>query len=632
MTAAMSWDVELMSQWGSAMGKEFRDKGANVLYGPAVNLHRVPTGGRNFEYLSGEDPFLGYTLVQPVVRGIQSQGVIANVKHFIDNNQEGLNGHGEDGRGDRHSTSSHVDERTQVEMYFPPYEGAVEAGVLSAMCGNNLINGEHACENNFTQNTLFRDWGGFQGFIVSDYRGSQTMLGAALGGLDIQLPGCDKPDLKDPTGLSCVGQAERPNVFGKPLVDAVRNGIVPMSVVDSKAENIVFALISSGAMDRNRTGRMQNNVTSLEHSTLARSIAVQSAVLLQNEGTFLPLDRAKVAKHKVSIIGAAGHRSPITGGGGSGSVVPAHQSTILDAVRAKVGRKAVTYFGGSNTTEASIVAASSGYAIVVLAASSKEGQDRVSLTLPDAALVKAVSAVQPNTVVVVASPGAFLAPWADGVPAILAVWMSGQEQGGAVAELLFGDSSPSGKLVLTIPNKENEVGFRAAQYPGVNVSGPCTLGFDVCYKADYTERLEVGYRWYHANGVTPHFPFGHGLTYSNFSLSNLQISGRHISASLRNVGQAAAAEVVQVYLTFPASAGEPARQLKGFSKVSLGPSEQSQVNFTLQDRDVSVWDDVAHRWVQVSGKFTVEVGTSSVDLPLSGSVTNAPSEQNSILV
>jgi len=244
------------------------------------------------------------------------------------------------------------------------------------------------------------------------------------------------------------------------------------------------------------------------------------------------------------------------------------------------------------------------------------------LTLPDAKLVAAVAAMQPNTVVVVASPGSFLAPWADEVPSVLAVFMSGQEQGSAVADLLLGDASPSGKLTLTIPNEENELGLTTEQYPGVEVDGPCTIGFKTCYNATYSEKLEVGYRWYNAKNIKPRFAFGHGMTFSSFELSDLKVAERTVTATLVNTGSVDAAEVVQLYLTFPKSAEEPPSQLRGFKKVPLAAGKQQQVSFELTDRELSIWDADAHSWSLVAGKFSVEVGFSSVDLPLKGTLVN----------
>lgn len=610
LTVAASFDRTLMGLWGEAMGQEFRDKGANVQFGPGVNLLRVPTGGRNFEYLSGEDPYLGHELVQPIVKGIQSKGVIANVKHFINNNQE----------NDRHLVSEDVDERTQMELYFPVYEGAVKAGVLSMMCGNNKVNGVYSCENNRTVNTILKSWLGFKGWMLSDYQGTRSTIAAANGGLDMQMPGCIKPNQKDP--LQCDSDHKRPNYFGEPLKKAIQNGSVSQSTLDDKVLRILTAMFTIGLFDHPSNGTYDANVTSAEHVTLARNLAEYSAVLLQNKENILPLSTSDVKTF--AILGAPAQDAPITGGGGSGAVVPAYISTIFHGVRDLVnsdvtydnanGKLAerVTYNDGKDLEKAANVAASADVAIIVVATSSKENVDRPNLTMPGENLIKAVAAKQKKTVVVVASPGAFLAQWADKVAAILYIGMSGQEQGNAVANLLFGQANgcPCGKLPFTIPNKENEVGFTPEMYPGVN------------HKAEYSEHLAVGYRWYTMNSVRPHFAFGFGLSYTSFLLTHLSVLVQkeiyviNITFTIENVGQSIGKEVAQVYLQFPHNPNEAPLQLKGFETVSLSPGNKKILTFMLGSRDISIWDIKTHAWLPQKGKFVVKVGTSSDNTPL----------------
>jgi beta-glucosidase len=255
------------------------------------------------------------------------------------------------------------------------------------------------------------------------------------------------------------------------------------------------------------------------------------------------------------------------------------------------------------------MAAAADVAICVLATSSSEGSDRPNLSLPadQINICNAVGNVQ-KTVAVVINPGAVLTDWADNVDALLVGFMPGQEEGNAIADILFGDVNPSAKLPVTFPNKENEVGFLPDEYPGVNL------------QEYYREQLNVGYRWYAANGVKPRFPFGFGLSYTSFSLTNLAISGRTVSVSLMNTGSVSGAQVVQLYLGFPASAGEPPIQLKGFQKVMLNNGQAQTVSFTLTDRDLAIWDVTSHTYVKQTGTFTVYVGTSSQDLPLKQTV------------
>lgn len=626
MTVAMSWDTELMYSWGQAMAQEFRGKGANVLFGPAVNLHRIPQGGRNFEYISGEDPYLGYKLVQPLVRGIQETGVIANIKHLINNEHEG---HLESGAilGNRHVASSEVDERTQVEMYFMPFIGAVEAGVLSAMCGNNIVNGVHACEDNFTQNTMLREKFGFKGFILSDYRGAQHTIGSALGGLDLQTPGCPHPDESDPTGLRCTRDSQRPNIFGKPLQDAVLNGTVPVAALDEKVTRLVYAMVVSGVLDRasdQSAGGVQvrSNVTNVQHKMFARNLARRGAVLLKNHGGLLPLFTGSVRAQKVVVIGAAARDKPITGGGGSGAVAPAFTSTVFDALRERLGQSAdIVYDRGEDANHSAKLAAAADLAIIVIGSNSREGVDRGTLTLAGDEVVPAVAAVQNRTVVLAASPGTFTAPWVDSVRALLGIWYSGQEQGHAAVELLFGDYSPSGKLIFTIPNSANEMAMPVESYPGVELPMTnCTIGFESCYALKYNERLEVGYRWYNAHDVKPKFPFGHGLTYSTWELDRFTVSQRKVAVNIRNTGSFAARQVVQLYITYPATAQEPPRQLRDFLVVGLHPGKERAISFKLGDRALSIWDNSTHSWALIPGTFSVEIGFSSEDLRFKGFV------------
>jgi beta-glucosidase-like glycosyl hydrolase len=542
LTVAHSFDRDLFEEWGAAMGSEFAGKGANCQFGPGVNLARVPNGGRSFEYLSGEDPYLGYTLVQPAVRGIQSQGVIANAKHFIQNNQEGLKG-----AGNRHVTSEIVDERSQMEMYFPPFEGAVQAGVLSIMCANNLVNGVYVCENNHTSNWLLREHAGFKGWMCSDYDGTRSTIDAANHGLDIAMP----------------GPPHRPDYFGAPLHAAIKAGTVTAAAITEKAVRVVYSLAAVGALDTSNTNTSDNDVTSPEHRALARKLAAASATLLKNSmqdrRRMLPLDLNSLKRGlpgSVVLIGAAAKGSAIYGGGGSGAVTPKAPVSIFDALMARLGQSptpdtfncSVTdrdtdYYGGKKKSKKAKLKAGatvidccaacnglqggdwqyftfigkantcwchpaivnkttkagyrSGYcgpssapagplvyssgddlaaatraaraaeiAIVVLAQSSKENADRTSLALDQSGVADAISAVQPNTIVITISPGAFLTPWRSKVRAILDLGMPGEQEGNACTDVLFGDVNPGGKLPHTLPGSANDTRMGTRQYPG----------------------------------------------------------------------------------------------------------------------------------------------------------------------
>jgi len=282
----------------------------------------------------------------------------------------------------------------------------------------------------------------------------------------------------------------------------------------------------------------------------------------------------------------------------SGTVPPANVATP------------VQYYGGNDVNAAVALAQKSDVAICLLATSSSEGSDRRNLALPDqqVAICNAVGKVQ-KTIAVIITPGAVLTDWANNVDSVLVAFMPGQEEGNAIADVIFGDVNPGGKLPVTFPNVENEVGFKPDEYPGVNL------------QEYYREQLNVGYRWYATHNVAPRFAFGFGLSYTNFTLSGLMISGRDVSVDLKNVGMKAGFEVVQLYLGFPASAGEPPIQLKGFKKVNVAPGNTEKVSFTLANKDLSIWNVGTHSWQQVAGTFTVYVGTSSRDLPLKQTAT-----------
>jgi beta-glucosidase len=633
LTVARAWSRSLMAEWGAAMGSEFAEKGANVAFGPGVNVARIANGGRSFEYVSGEDPFLGHQLVQPLVRGVQANGIIANVKHFIDNNQEGVpipheGGAAEApphrpkfGPGDRHSTSAEIDNRTQMELYYPPFEGAVEAGVLSVMCANNLINGEYACQSAPALRTTLKGVAGFKGWVCSDYDGTRSTVDAALGGLDIAMPGPGN-----------WWSTFHPDYFGRMLLDSVSRGQVPLREIDDKATRIVYSMAVSGLLDRPKTGSIDANVTSPAHKDLARSLASSSATLLKNTGAMLPLDREN-KKLRIGVIGgAADDAGAIFGGSGSGKVVPSFAVSILHALReftSANGLPDVGFADGHDLQAAVALAKASDVAIIVVAQTSTEGHDRPTLVLNQTELVPLIGAAQPRTLVGVISPGPFLTNWSASAAAILDLGLPGEQEGHAFVDVVFGDVVPSGKLPHSLPNRPNEVGMSPRQYPGVgpsNESGmqPCSftpLNASVwapCQptRAYYSEGLQTGYRWYDAHKVAPAFPFGHGLSYTTFEYSGIEVGRRTVSLTVRNTGDVFAYEVVQLYLKYPPAAEQPFRQLRGFERIGLRPGHNVSVSFALTDRWLSSWSTEAHSWVLARGDFGVEVGASSADIRL----------------
>lgn len=653
LTLGATWDLDLSSKYGVAVGEEFYGKGSNVMLGPGVNVARVPRNGRNFEYISGEDPYLGYVMVQPFVKGIQ-KNVIANAKHYVNNNQE----------TDRGDINEIVDERTRHEIYLPPFAGAVEAGLGSIMCSYNRINGRYACENNETLNVDLKGHLGFKGWVMSDWGGTHST--SINQGLDQEMPGG--------------------NWMGSKLKSAVQSGKVSQDKVDDSILRMLIPMYEFGIFDNYHqwvnASAHGADVTSKEHSLIARQISAAGAVLLKNNG-ILPFTKEKV--RSIAIIGSDG-KNPTVHGGGSGTVNPTYVITPYAGISKRfsnsskmncsyeadtdyfvqpssehsanskeeccsncynsgvcsyftyippstcwfhqsIGEKKqhtgyvsgscgantpnVSYADGKDVNTAVKLAKAADVAIVFMSTSSHEGADRPNLDFPSdqTNVVNSVIESQPNTVVVCFHPGAVLMPWASKAAAVFNMFMPGLEVGNALADVLWGDVNPSGRLPLTMPNKNNEIGFSNEQYPGVNGH------------ANYTERLLVGYRWYDQNKVTPNFPFGHGLSYTEFTYSNLRIEADMIQCKVKNTGKFDGAEVAQLYLTFPVSAGEPPMQLKGFKKVFIAAGSSATVKFPIRDRDLSIWDITSHGWKKLSGDFGVNVGASSRDIKLTGTLT-----------
>jgi beta-glucosidase len=603
LNMAAIWDVDAMQAWGEGMGKEFKAKGANVQLGPGLCVARVPRNGRNFEYLSGEDPFLGRRLVKPVIEGIQSQKVVANAKHFILNNQE----------TNRHTVSVDIDERVRFEMYYPPFEGAVEAKVGSVMCSYNKIGGLWSCENPTVLRELKHQLG-FKGYVMSDWGATHST--SLMQGLDMEMP---KDKFMNPEMIQA----------------GLSAGNITTHAIDDAATRIFWSMFSVGVMDVPTStwsvAKKAKNVTTDESVVVARQLASASTVLLKNQDGVLPLPSGK----KLAVLGF-GDAGAVVHAGGSGHVVPSYISKPLDAITRAAGEGATVAFNnGTDIDAAAQLARSSDYAIVFVATLSSEGKDRVSLSLDDGCevnekeygdqckgnakqqnvLVAAIAAANAKTIVVASVPGAVLMPWSGKVAAVLTNFMPGQQAGNSIADVLFGVVNPSGKLPITFPNAENETAFSPEQWPGLPVDNPIEV--------KYSEGLLVGYRYYDTKGIqfTTGFPFGHGLSYTDFQYSDLTIKNTRVTFTVKNVGKVAGSEVAQLYLGFPKAAGEPPLQLKGFKKTGkLDAGASEVVELEIEPRDLSIWDSSSHSWSPVKGTFDVKIGSSSRDLRLSGSM------------
>ena len=632
LAMAATWDVDAVSAWGEAMGREFRAKGVNVGLGPGLNVARVPLNGRNFEYLSGEEPYLGAGLVGAAVRGIQSQGVIANAKHWVLNNQE----------TERYSVSSMADERTKREVYYPPFAAAAAAGVGSAMCSYNRIDGRYSCEN-AEELSVLRELG-FDGWVMSDWGATHSL--SLTQGLDMEMP------FEAHMGAEAVARA-------------LGRGELSLEDIDRTVLRTLGPMLRMGVMDAPAEQwnwrRAAHNVTSLHSAMEARRLSAAATVLLKNEPPQTPNEppppkepprsaRAALARllplptgRRYALLGLADRADCITHGGGSGAVTGSYVTSPLEGFRLAAGGSAVvSYASGRNLSAAVALALAADYAIVFAGDTASEGRDRTSLALPclpasdggvllrprsggalapacvgassQDELIAAVAAAQPKTVVVLSVPGAVLTPWRAQVPAILTNFMPGQAVGHAVADVLFGVVSPAARLPLTWPNRENETALSSEQWPGVKPHG---AGFR---HANYTEGALIGYRYYDQHRITPAFAFGHGLGYAAFRYANLEVSRSGVSFALSNEGTRIAAEVPQLYLGFPPEVGEPPKLLRGFRKVELRPHETRRIHFELCASALSVWSVEAHKWVEVDGGFDVMIGASSQDIRLRGGI------------
>ncbi len=592
LALAAAWDTDLAETYGKIAAQESVDWGNSLLEAPGVNIARVPQNGRNFEYF-GEDPYLAARLVVPEIKAIEAQGIIAEVKHYAVNSQE----------ADRKTINEIVDERTLREIYLPAFEAAIKQGAPGAvMCAYPSVNGQFDCENTHLLKDILRGEWGFKGFVQSDYTATHTVVPAALAGLDLAM----KHDVWSDEAMKA----------------AITSGKLDESVVDTMLIRRYSQMFRLGILDH---PRVVTPIPAEQDGAVARSIAEQCAVLLKNSGKqqpLLPLQAKEI--HSIAVIGpyaGAAH----TGGGGSSKVAPLYTVTPVDGVRnvlKNLGAAAikVDYNDGSDPTAAAALAKSSDLALVMVGNIDREGRDRLNLSLPDNQdqLVSAVAAANPRTVVVLKTGGPVLMPWLDQVPAVLEAWYPGEEDGNVVADLLFGNANPSGKLPVTFPKAEGDTpAHTPRQYPGVNST------------ATYSEGMLVGYRWYDAQNIAPLFPFGHGLSYTTFALSKLLTaetkggsqSSFSILVDVTNTGPRAGADVVQVYIAAPPAAGEPPKQLKGFAKVSLQPGETKQVSVMLDRRAFSIWDTKTSQWTVIPGNYGVLVGDSSRDLPLKGSVT-----------
>lgn len=601
MMLAASFDLALAREYAATVADEARRKGRNVLLAPTMNLLRTPLNGRTFESF-GEDPFLMSRVAVEYVRGVQSQRVVADPKHYVANNQEGVSYQPPfaTGPGSRQTTNAVIDERTLREMYLPHFEATVkEAKAGTVMLAYNRVNGQYMAENGpLVEDVLKKEWG-FDGFALSDYGAARSTIAAANNGMDLELP-----------------QAAfyRP----EPLAAAVATSQVSLAEIDDHVRRILrvmfrFGMFEEGALPADLPIDQQG------HAAVSRRVAEAGAVLLRNEERRLPLNAG--ALKTVAIIGPYANENQ--GGGGSAQVTPFFSVTPREAITKRLGPAVqVRFDDGTNPVSAAAAARGADVALVFVADNQDEFGDKpcLSLSCPSDpretreqdGLVEGVAAANPNTVVVMQAGGPVLLPWAGKIDALLQAWYPGQVGGEVIAALLFGDVNPSGKLPSTFPRRaEDEPVNTPQQYPGV------------AENAEYSEGVFVGYRHFDERGIAPLYPFGFGLSYTSFAVDDLRVTpdgeGARVSVAVRNTGPRAGAEVVQAYVGLPdprAGVDQPPKQLKGFAKVALRAGETRRVTLALDERAFSYWDTRTQGWRVAAGCQRIMVGTSSRDLPL----------------
>jgi beta-glucosidase len=617
---ASTWDLQAAHDYGALIGRELRDQGFNMSLGGGIDLTREPRNGRNFEY-KGEDPILAGKLVGAEMKALQEQGVIGDLKHYALNDQESGRSH----------VNVKIGERAMRESDLLAFEiGVKDSGVGAVMCSYNLVNGDYACENKYLLNVALKRDFGFQGFVVSDWGATHSTVKAALAGLDMEMPG--------------------DRFFGDALKKAVESGQVPMSRLDNMLHRILRTEFAVGLFD-NPPDRMVPDI--FAGFEVAQRVAEQGTVLLKNADGQLPLNASSL--RSIAVIGSHADVGILSGGGSAqvdppgGNAVPPpppppgappffnrgpvwFPSSPLKAIRAKAAGAKVEYNTGTDPDAAAALAKTSDVAIVFMNQPTSEGQDVPNLSLPDDqdALVSAVAAANPHTIVVLETGGAVTMPWIDKVSAVLEAWYPGIRGGKAIANILFGDVNPSAKLPLTFPESEADLPHpKLAEQPppGPKDMQPMFPGarFKVNtrqFDLDYDEGAKVGYKWCDAEGKAPLFPFGYGLSYTSYAYSQLKTTQGHqvkVTFDVKNTGTRRGAEVAQVYVRLPEAAGEPFKRLVAWDKVQLAPGEAKTVTLTLDPFYLSIFNADKDGWQLLPGDYKVFVGSSSRETPLNGS-------------
>lgn len=613
---AAAWNTDLAFSKGAAQADEAWLKSRNVLLAPALASGRTPLNGRTSEYL-GEDALLGGLTAAAGSHGITSnpdRPVAAQLKHFVANEQE----------VDRQLSSSNVDQRTLREIYTLPFEIGIDRGnVGSVMCGFNHVNTAWACGSDNLLRQILKTEIGFQGFVMTDFGSTHHLTDtppSLSAGLDQELNAWREwtPQL---------------------IKDQITAGRLTEADVDDAALRVVRSHIAAGLFDVAKPAVAQAVVTTAEHKAVSREVAEKGSVLLKNDAGILPIGGAG---KKIAVIGQTAAQTATVGDVDASSVCT-YGTSVTSAcaesvvaplgsitARAAANGSTVSYDNGTNLATAAATAA--GADVVVVFGYYKEGEfaDRANLSLDGNgdALVSAVAAANPNTVVVLQTGGPVVMPWLDSVKGVLETWYPGEQMGPATAALLFGDTNPSGKLPMSFPKSMADLptAGSVAQYPGVFADGSTVrpAGSLEIRQVDYSEGMKVGYRWYASQGIKPLFPFGYGLSYASFSYDKLQTTPSTTNGSkeipirfrLTNTGTTTGTETAQAYVELPSSTGEPSKRLVGWKQVTLGAGKSENVEITLSAADLAdlhllqYWDAGAGQWTTADGTYGITVGGS----------------------
>ncbi|HEX3990404.1 MAG TPA: glycoside hydrolase family 3 C-terminal domain-containing protein [Acetobacteraceae bacterium] len=622
--AAASWDPKAAYEYGALIGRELRAQGFNMTLGGGVDITREPRNGRTFEYL-GEDPILAGTLVAKLIEGTQSEHVIGDIKHYAFNDQE----------SGRNSVNITIDRRAARESDLLAFEIGVEHGHPAAvMCSYNRVNGDFACENKWLlTEVLKKDWE-FPGFVLSDWGGTHSTERASAAGLDNEEPGRFW--------------------FGDKYKAAVEAGTIPTTELDDHVHRILRSMFAAGVIDY---PRQRSVIDPFAGFATARKIEEGGIVLLKNNKAVLPIDAGRV--HTIAVIGAHSDVGMISGGGsaqvdpiGGNAILPPGKGATrwqeqiwfptspLKAIEARAPHASVKYDAGTDPAAAAAAAKGADVAIVFGYQWESEGMDLPSLALPEYkegeqkvdqnAVIAAVAAANPHTVVVLETGSPVTMPWVEAPAAILETWYSGSDGADALGNILFGSVNPSGKLPNTFPKSEADLPHPtvtqpppASEFAGASSPEDWAKGRPP-FQVAYDEGVKVGYKWYDAEHKPVLFPFGYGLSYTTYGYSGLTVTPGatvQVSFTVANTGSRAGSEIAEVYAALPASAQEPPKRLIGFTKVQLSPKEKKTVTVDVDPKYLSIFDVDKNGWTLVPGEYTIMVGGSSDKLPLKATVS-----------